>query len=299
LEFVTKNRITVYTISDDTYPVRLRTCADAPAVLFFKGKGDISARRILSIVGTRQSTPYGRQITEKLIKELSESLPDLLIISGLAYGIDVSAHRNALRYGLPTMGVLAHGLDRVYPATHRDTAVEMLERGGLLTDFTSGTEPIRENFLRRNRLIAGLSDATLVVESAARGGALVTADIAQSYSRSVFACPGRLTDERSQGCNRLIRTGVATLVGSAADIMEEMRWDSASSRSESSNDLFSIVKPKPSDPILALLMENAELSTRDLSIRLSQPIHETTQHLFELELAGMVEVMPGDRYRLK
>ncbi|MEG1545542.1 MAG: DNA-processing protein DprA, partial [Tannerellaceae bacterium] len=224
LAFIEKNHIRTYFLADDNYPKRLRECADAPILFYFKGQTDLNAQRIVSIVGTRSITDYGRSLTETLLKDLAASFPDMLIVSGLAYGVDICAHRNALKQGLPTVGVLAHGLDRIYPPSHRGTAVEMLQQGGLLTEFTSGTMPDRPNFVMRNRIVAGLADATIVVESAEKGGSLITADIAFSYARDVFTFPGRTTDVHSRGCNALIQQNKAALITSAADLMRALRW---------------------------------------------------------------------------
>lgn len=197
-----------------------------PYTFYYKGTADLDAVRIISIVGTRHATEYGRAVTEELVQTLSLSFPDLLIVSGLAYGIDVCAHRSALRTGLPTVGVLAHGLDRIYPPAHRSTAVEMLQRGGgLLSDFPSGTEPDKPNFVKRNRIVAGLADATIVIESAEKGGSLITADIAFSYGRDVYAFPGRVSDLHSKGCNALIRQNKAGLITSATDLISALCWD--------------------------------------------------------------------------
>ena len=225
VQFIEKNKILVYSILDNQYPVRLRECQDAPIVFYYRGNADLHTSRILSIVGTRSATEYGRALTDSLIKDLAGIFPDVLIVSGLAYGIDICAHRSSLKHGLPTVGVLAHGLDRIYPALHRHTATEMLNQGGLLTDFMSETTPDRENFLQRNRLIAGLADATIVVESAEKGGALVTADIAFSYGRDVYTFPGRVSDKYSIGCNRLIQTNKAGLINSAHDLITALCWD--------------------------------------------------------------------------
>lgn len=183
----------------------MRECDDAPLALFYRGNADLNTLHIINIVGTRHATPYGQDICTRFLADLSALYPDTLIVSGLAYGIDIHAHRAALQNHFKTIGVLAHGLDRIYPAEHRKTAVSMLEQGGLLTEFTSGTNPDRQNFVKRNRIVAGMSDATVVIESAAKGGALITAELAESYHRDCFAFPGRCNDEYSIGCNNLIR----------------------------------------------------------------------------------------------
>ena len=295
--FIEKNKITVFSMLDSQYPVRLQECPDAPVVFYYKGNADLHAARILSIVGTRNATEYGRHLTESLLKDLAKDFPDVLIVSGLAYGIDICAHRSALKIGLPTVGVLAHGLDRIYPAVHRNTAAEMVQKGGLLTDFMSGTNPDRENFLRRNRLIAGLADATIVVESAEKGGALVTADIAFSYGRDVYAFPGRVADKYSIGCNRLIQTNKAGLITSAHDLAAALSWDirPKNTQPEQKEILF---EDKPSHPVLALLSEKPEMQINDLASIMNLPVHHLSSMLFELELAGHIKALPGGIYKL-
>ena len=295
LVFIEKNKIRLYSFTDDDYPARLKECQDAPVVFYYKGAADLSAAKIISVVGTRRVSDYGRKQTEDLIRDMSGMFPELLVISGLAYGVDVCAHRSALKYNLPTVGVLAHGLDRIYPAVHRNTAAEMIKNGGLLTDFMSGTNPDRENFLRRNRLIAGLADATIVVESAEKGGSLVTADIAFSYGRDVYAFPGRTTDEASIGCNRLIQMNKAGLISSAKDLVMSLCWDSDAKTVAQQLFLF---PEKPDHPVIRLLMEKGEFHVNQLATEMNLPIHKLTPTLFELELEGHIKALPGGLYRL-
>jgi DNA processing protein len=296
LTFIDKNKITLYTITSEDYPIRLKECQDAPIVFYYKGIANLSSAKILSIVGTRRITDYGRKLTEIFIRDLASIFPDLLIISGLAYGVDVCAHRNALKYNLSTVGVLAHGLDRIYPAAHRNTAIEMFQRGGLLTDFMSETNPDRENFLRRNRLIAGLADATIVVESAEKGGSLVTADIAFSYGRDVYTFPGRITDTFSSGCNRLIQMNKAGLISSAKDLVMSLCWDT-DVKTCFQQDLFSSTE-KPDHPIIRLLQEKGEFHINSLAMEMDMPIHKLTPTLFELEMDGHIKAFPGGIYKL-
>ena len=296
LVFVDKNKIRLYSIMDDDYPERLKECQDAPVVFYYKGMADLNAAKIISIVGTRRMTDYGRKCTENLIRDMSEMFPELIVVSGLAYGVDVCAHRSALKYNLPTVGVLAHGLDRLYPAVHRNTAVEMIKRGGLLTDFKSETNPDRENFLQRNRLIAGLSDASIVVESAMKGGSLVTADIAFSYGRDVFAFPGRTADNFSLGCNRLIQMNKAGLISSAKDLVMSLCWDSDAKVVNKQTKLP--FPEKPDHPVIRLLEEKGEFHVNQLAMEMNLPIHKLTPTLFELELEGHIKALPGGIYRL-
>ena len=297
IQFIEKNKIIVYSILDNQYPVRLRECPDAPIVFYYKGKADLHAARILSIVGTRSATEYGRILTESLMKDLVAIFPDVLIVSGLAYGIDICAHRNALKYGLPTVGVLAHGLDRIYPALHRNTAAEMLNKGGLLTDFMSGTNPDRENFLQRNRLIAGLADATIVVESAEKGGALVTADIAFSYGRDVYTFPGRVSDRYSVGCNRLVQLNKAGLINSAHDLITALCWDVQPNKHKSEQLEISF-EEQSTHPVVLLLAEHKEIQINDLATMMNLPVHHLSPMLFELEMSGYVKALPGGVYKL-
>ena len=300
LAFIEKNQISCYCLTDETYPKRLKECSDAPVLFYYKGTADLDAARIISIVGTRHATEYGRTLTEELVQTLSLSFPDLLIVSGLAYGIDVCAHRSALRTGLPTVGVLAHGLDRIYPPAHRSTAVEMLQRGGgLLSDFPSGTEPDKPNFVKRNRIVAGLSDATIVVESAEKGGSLITADIAFSYDRDVYAFPGRVSDLHSKGCNALIRQNKAGLITSAADLVTALCWDVEKTAAPApvQAELFFEASDR-TEAILALLREKGEMHIDRLALLLKQPVRELFSLLFELEMNGRIRTLPGNIYKI-
>jgi DNA processing protein len=304
LSFIEKNNIRCFFLPDPDYPRRLRECVDAPLLLYFKGKADLNARHIISIVGTRRITDYGRELTGKLIKELAEEVPDLLVVSGLAYGIDITAHRNALKYGLPTVALLAHGLDTLYPQVHRQTAIEMLEQGGLLTDFPSETNPDKPNFVKRNRIVAGLSDATVVVESAQKGGSLITANLAFSYGRDVFAFPGRVHDTHSQGCNRLISQNKAGLISCAADLIMAMRWDVGDEKSSHSPQPQAVQTSLPFPPneensrLLSLLQGKKEMDINQLAAELDMPVHKLSNVLFELEMEGLIKAVPGNAYRL-
>ncbi|MDR2139855.1 MAG: DNA-processing protein DprA [Tannerella sp.] len=297
LTFIEKNGIRLFSIMENDYPVRLRDCQDAPVVFYFKGNADLNAQRILSVVGTRNATEYGRGLTAGLLKNLAEMFPGLLIVSGLAYGIDICAHRNALKNGLPTVGVLAHGLDRIYPDLHRNVAVEMLNKGGLLSDFASSTVMARENFLQRNRLIAGLADATVVVESAEKGGALFTANIAFSYGREIYTFPGRVADKYSGGCNRLIRINKAGLITSAKDLAEALGWHTGKAAAPKEAQL-PFRHEAPDHPILKLLAEKGEVQINELAVLSGKPVHQLSSMLFELELAGHVKALPGNVYAL-
>lgn len=297
LLFVEKNKITPCFISGKDYPFRLKECNDAPVLFYFKGNTDLNAAHILSIVGTRRITDYGKQQTERLIEELSQKYPELLIVSGLAYGVDVCAHRSALKYNLPTVGVLAHGLDRIYPSIHRKTAIDMLSHGGLLTDFPSGTEPDRPNFIKRNRIVAGLADATIVVESAEKGGSLITADIALSYGREVYTFPGRVTDEHSKGCNALIRQNKAGLITCADDLITALGWNLYTGQQPKQTELcFDLTEEE--SRIVEWLRENGEGYINVLSVDLHLPVHQLSPLLFELEMKGVIKNLMGGKYQL-
>lgn len=299
-EFIRKNKIQCFTINDKGYPSRLRECDDMPIVLYFKGNTDLNALRVVNMVGTRNATDYGKQICMRFLQEFNELCPDTLIVSGLAYGIDIHAHRSALQYGLPTVAVLAHGLDRIYPSAHRKTAVEMLEKGGLLTEFITETNPDKHNFVSRNRIVAGMSDATIVVESAEKGGSLITADLAQGYHRDCFAFPGRYTDQLSQGCNQLIQNNKAALIQSAEDLVKMMCWDNKSKPAKPENvqrQLFPDLSEEE-QKITDKLADNEKIHINELVVSTGIPIHRMNALLFEMEMKGVVQVSAGNLYQL-
>ncbi|MDR2683121.1 MAG: DNA-processing protein DprA [Dysgonamonadaceae bacterium] len=297
--FIEKNKITVLFIRDDNYPYRLKECIDAPVVLYFKGKADWNAPKIISIVGTRNASPYGKEITENLVQDIARMYPETIIVSGLAYGIDICAHKAALKNQLPTIGVLAHGLDRIYPPAHRSVAVEMLEQGGLLTDFMSETNPDRQNFVKRNRIVAGMSDCTVVVESAGKGGALITASIADSYNKDVFAIPGKATDVYSAGCNSLIKYKKAALITCAEDIFREMCWNENREKRQPAvqRALFPDLSPEE-QAITELLAGKEQAQLNAICIELNLPVSQLAPLLFEMEMKGVIRCLPGGIYRL-
>jgi len=224
IKFILDNHIEYLFYLDENFPYRLKECEDGPILFFFKGKLDFNARKVISIVGTRRPTAYGKLMVKELIHGLEELGHNPLIVSGLAFGIDIQAHKYSLECNFPTIGVLAHGLDRIYPAEHKEAARQMIQHGAVLTEFLSFTNPDPQNFVKRNRIIAGLSDATIVIESGPKGGSLITADIANSYNRDVFAFPGRAKDEMSLGCNALIQENKAMMLRNAADFELAMGW---------------------------------------------------------------------------
>jgi len=295
-EYVTKNNIRTFFYLDNDYPFRLRQCDDSPVVFFFKGICDLDAPKILSVVGTRSATTRGKEICEKIIGGLAERYPDLIIVSGLAYGIDIAAHKAALSNNLPTIGVLANGIKTIYPSIHRPTAQTILKNGGLLTDFLSDALPERNNFIKRNRIIAGLSDATLVVESGIKGGALITADIAASYNRDVFAVPGRPEDQWSAGCNSLIKNNKAALTECAADIEYFLGWESVKSKPPVQRSLFSELDENEKK-IFELISKVGELNIDTICRSLDIPVFKLSSLLLQMEFKGLVRCYPGNLYR--
>lgn len=297
--FAEKNQITICFLTEPNYPARLKECPDAPVLFYFKGNACLNAAHVISIVGTRQASDYGQELTRKLINDLAVRFPDLLVVSGLAYGIDICAHRHALHAQLPTVGVLAHGLDRIYPPVHRNVAVEMLANGGLLTDFPSGTNPDRANFIKRNRIVAGLSDTTLVIESAEKGGSLITADIAFSYGRDVYAFPGRVNDVHSKGCNDLIRRNKAGLITSADDLISAMRWD-VEEKTKQLPQQLQLLFPENEEKqrVVSFLSKRHELHVNELALEMGLPVQQLSTLLFEMEMDGVVRAMPGNKYKL-
>lgn len=289
--------IKTYFYLDQDYPFRLKQCDDAPILLYQLGKADLNRPKMISIVGTRNATSRGRDWTEKLIRELATQYPDLIVVSGLAYGIDIMAHRTALECGLETIAVLAHGLHTIYPALHRSDAATICQQGALLTDFTSNVLPERNNFIKRNRIIAGMTDATIVVESAVQGGALITGDLAASYHRDVFAFPGRAEDTFSAGCNQLIKQNKAALIESAADLLYFMGWQEQKHKNDALQmNLFRNLSEEEQS-VLRLIREEGEISVDLLARRLKMPVQNLTPLLLQLEFAGLIKAAPGNIYK--
>lgn len=299
MKYIEQHHIHTITIHDEAYPSRLRECDDAPLVLYYCGNANLNARHVVSIVGTRKATEYGRDLCTSFLRDLSQLCPDVLVVSGLAYGIDVAAHRASLTNGLSTVGVLAHGLDRIYPSAHRSVAAQMADQGGLLTEYMSFTEPERQNFVQRNRIVAGMTDAVVVVESASHGGALITADLGMGYHRDVYAFPGRVGDEYSIGCNQLIRSNSAALITSAADFVQAMGWatDAHPSDGAVQRQLFVELTPDEERVLSCLRQEPEGLSVNLLVVECDIPINRLTAILFSLEMKGVVRSLPGARYR--
>ncbi|SHI83180.1 DNA processing protein [Mesonia phycicola] len=292
LSFIKDNNIQVTYFQENNYPENLKHCIDAPVLLFQKGNIDLQQKKLLSIVGTRKVTNHGIAFCEQLIEELAPLNP--VIISGFAYGVDICAHKSALANNLQTIGCLAHGLNQIYPKVHKKYEAEVMKNGGFLTDFWSDAKFDRKNFLKRNRVIAGLSQATLVIESAEKGGSLVTADIANSYNREVFAVPGRSTDLLSKGCNNLIKQQQAQMITSAADLIYYLGWEVEEKKPQQTQ-LFvnlSIEEEK----ILSKLKELGKVELDILALACQMPTFEITSHLLSLELNGLVRPLPGKQF---
>ncbi len=295
VEFIIKNNIQAIFFLEDNYPNRLKHCADSPLLLYFKGNVNFNAQQVLSVVGTRQASEYGLEICENILSEFSGS--DTLIVSGLAYGIDTCSHRAALKYHLPTVGVLGHGLDRIYPQQNKKYADQMQENGGILTEFRQGTIPDRVNFPQRNRIVAGMADATLVVESKKRGGSLITAHLAFDYNRDVLAIPGRPADINSIGCNYLIQKNIAQLINSADDIKKLLNWEKETVIGTTQKQLFVDLNDNE-----RIILDNMEINKNNaidtISIESGLSMSKTAAILLSLEFKGLVKTLPGKQYKL-
>lgn len=287
---------TVLFYTDKAYPARLKTLYDAPALLYFQGTGDLNAIRTIGLVGTRQATEYGRRITNEIIEAVVPY--NVSVVSGLAYGIDIAAHRASLLNGLPTIGVMASGLDIIYPNVHQKTAGDMLVQGGLLTESRPGTKPDAHLFPARNRIIAGLSDVVVVVEAAAKGGALITAEYANNYHREVFAVPGQLNQAFSAGCNKLIRENKAQIYTSPKDLIEALNWDKTTNTNPHKNTLpaLPVGITEEESQVLALLRQSADLHVDELSWKSQIPMGRLASLLLTLEFQGFVRSLPGKKY---
>lgn len=297
MAFIESNDIDAVFYTDAGYPQRLQQCYDSPVMLYSKGAVKLQADKMLGIVGTRKPTAYGVQLCEQFIDAFKDE--NITIVSGLAYGIDITAHRAALRAGLPTIGVLAHGLDNLYPASHHYTAQQMLKTGGLLTDFPSGSSLNRQNFPRRNRIVAGLCDAILVIESGVKGGSLITADIAASYNRDVMALPGRIGDAGSAGCLELIKQHKASLVTSAQDVLETLNWRPAApvAKPVSQPGLFDNLDTDEL-VLLKLLQEHKALHLDEILYRSALSRALVAEKLMQLEMMSLLRPLPGNTYEL-
>ena len=302
LHYMQEHSIRGLTLADDDYPQRLCECPDAPLVLYYIGNSDLNQMKIVSIVGTRHITTYGQDLVRRFVSDLKRHCHNVLVISGLAYGVDINAHREALANGYETIGVLAHGLDQIYPYHHRETAAKMVTHGGLLTEFMTQTNADKPNFVRRNRIVAGMADAVVLVESAAKGGGLITCEIAQSYDRAVFAFPGNIDAEYSKGCNNLIRDNGAALISNAEDFVKAMGWQDEALRRQAMTDgiernLFPDLSPDE-QKVVDLLQQTNDLQLNILSVKTGLPIGQLTALLFQLEMKGVIKPLAGGMYHL-
>ena len=295
LTFVLKNNIQLLYFLNTDFPKRLEHCADSPILLYYKGKGDLNPDRALAIVGTRKASAHGKENTTSFVGDLKKY--NTTVISGLAYGIDITAHKASVDHQIPTIGVLAHGLDRVYPQLHVKIAQQMMEQGGLITEFPSGTNPDAQNFPKRNRIIAGMADATIVVEAAEKGGALITADLAAGYNRDVFAFPGRIDDPLSAGCNKLIYLNKAAILRSTKDLEFYLNWSEENSKvGKPAQSLLFVDISAEEEPIAQVLRKTGKAQIDIIASNAQLPISKVVSILFNLELKGAVRTHPGKVY---
>lgn len=294
--FVEREQLKTYCFLEDDYPEKLKHCPDAPIVLFSSGDFDINNRKVLSIVGTRKSTHYGEAFCKELLNDLASLNP--IIVSGFAFGTDISAHLAALDNGLQTVGVLAHGMDRIYPSEHKKYIAKMNQSGGFLTEFWTESAPVRENFIRRNRIVAGISEATIVIESASKGGSLITANLANDYSREVFAVPGKVTDYYSQGCNDLIRTQRASLITSAQDILYMLNWDVKLKKQKVIQKELFVNLDAEQKKIYEHLQTHGKDMLDMIARSCEMPVFKVASVLFDLELKGLIRPLQGKMFEI-
>lgn len=290
LLFMAKHNVHAFFITDPNYPARLLNCYDPPPLLYFRGNADLNQARILSIIGTRNNTEYGKQVTEQLVQSLQPY--NVIIVSGLAFGIDSIAHKAALHCGIPTIGVLGHGLDTLYPYQNRTLAKEMVRNGGLLTEFPRNTRPDRHNFPRRNRIVAGMADATVVIETASKGGSMITAELAAGYNRDVFAVPGRITDAKSAGCNQLVSQNRAIPFSGADQLLETLGWSEKKKTSRKQKSLFADLSPDE-EVIVGILREKGTIPVDELALRSGFSSSRIASALLRLEIENVVMSLPG------
>ncbi|MFH2141748.1 MAG: DNA-processing protein DprA [Bacteroidota bacterium] len=298
LEFVKRYNIKTLFYLDENYPNRLKECVDAPILLYYKGDTDFNTKKMISIVGTRKSTPYGKEVCENIVKSLAEKKHNPIIVSGLAFGIDICAHRAALKNGLQTIAILGHGLDIIYPAVHKATAIDIINNGALVTEFGRNSIRDKKNFVRRNRIIAGLTDATIVIESAVKGGALITADIANSYNREVFAVPGNIKNTYSMGCNKLIKINKAALIETSDDIEYLLGWEIPVNKTVRQQKELIPDLTSGEQKIIDLLKTDKTLNIDIISLKSGLTISESSALLLELEFKNLIKSLPGKIYKL-
>ncbi|MDX2189917.1 MAG: DNA-processing protein DprA [Bacteroidota bacterium] len=283
--------------TDKTYPNVLKHFDDSPSILYFKGNIPLNINKSIAIVGTRQATEYGKEITEKIIKEIAHL--NVTIISGLAYGIDIAAHKAALKYGLPTIGIMGSGLDIIYPAIHKSTAMEMIQNGGILTENTFGVKPDAPRFPERNRIIAGLADATIVIEASHKGGALITAEIANSYNKEVYAVPGKIGDNYSSGCNTLIKNNKARILESVEQLIEEMNWLETQPKNKKNIQQKVQIQLEPeTQAVYDVLKIQKEIEMDDLAWKTGHSVNKLSSILLNMEFEGLIKPLPGKKFKI-
>lgn len=295
LKYIEKNDVQVLWFRDEEYPYRLAQCADAPVLLYYSGNADISPQKVIAVIGTRKYTDYGQRVCERLLEDLKDS--GILVMSGLAHGIDTIAHKAAVKNNLPTIGVLGHGLDKMYPAANKNLANEMRQNGGVMTEYASGTIGDKAHFPMRNRIVAGMSDVTIVVESDVKGGALITARLADSYNRDVAAFPGRVFDNKSSGCNELIRTNIAAMVTCADDVLELMNWNEDAKKKPVQKQMFLDLSPEEK-LIYDTLATKDNMHADELLHSCNMTNSKLAATLLQMEMQGLVKALPGKLYRL-
>ena len=296
IAFIQKYKITALFITDKNYPQRLLNCYDSPVILYYKGNADLNSSKIVAIVGTRNNNEYGKSVCEKLVEDLAEQ--NILIVSGLAFGIDSIAHKSALKNNLKTVAVLGHGLDRIYPTQNKSLAKQMIEQGGLLTDFRSKTNPDKQNFPKRNRIVAGISDAIIIIETGIKGGSLITAELGNGYNKDVFAIPGRTNDTKSEGCNYLIKNNKACLITSADDLLENMSWKEQKKPSAKKQRELFIELTDDEKIIVNILQQQEQIHIDELYIKSGLSSSAVASALLTLEMQGVVSSLPGKIYRM-
>jgi DNA processing protein len=296
MKFIEKYQITPLFYLDDDYPTRLTHCVDSPILLYYKGNANLNSEKIVSIVGTRNASTYGKGICEKIVDDLQSM--NIIVVSGLAYGIDTCAHIASLKNGLKTIAVLAHGLDIIYPQQNKTLSKKLLKNGGLLTEFMTKSKPDRENFPKRNRIVAGLCDAVIVIESSKKGGALITANIANSYNRDVFAVPGNVGEKLSEGCNNLIKTNRAALIQSAEDLKYIMGWESETQISTSKQRKLFVKLSDEEEILFNILKEKKEMDIDTLRFTSNLSMSKVAAALLNMEFEGILISLPGKIYRL-
>jgi len=298
IEFCERHNIRIRDFFSDNFPARLKNCEDAPLILYSRGDDCFNSTKVVSMVGTRRASDYGREVCEKLVEEISGVYPECVIVSGLAYGIDYQSHLNALKRNLKTIAVLGHGLGTIYPFQHKNLALKIIEQGCLCSDFISSMKPERNNFIKRNRIIAGLADATLVIESGLKGGALITADIASSYNRDVFAFPGKVGEERSSGCNALIKFNKAGLIENLKDLEYFLGWERGNSQPPPRQKLLFAELSEEEEQIVNVLKREEKISPDSLGLILKWSVSKVSSILLNLEFEGLVRNYPGNLYKL-